>query len=283
MKKEKPIQFIHDRNCWIDTSQNGLIVLTNPQKIGEANSLEQYLKKIGSKIEVAVLIKTRRKGKPSVIMGGNPNGPYTCRLRQQLSRKYTPFLFLKSHEAELLSLILKDKRYLNWYLHTVESVIFRDIDPKAIEKGLILYSNYYLPKNEKPLDLDWLKRQLDDLSRKHVLHIITFWGTPRNEVTKEISRHPIKKVFVYPTNSSWKNTDPKIEIVNDFYQSTQHADVLIIGEPREEFMTISFPKIARSMSKKILIDPFYLFEREEMNILNWNYIFRSVRTSKPIY
>ncbi len=262
---------------WIKNHKNGLIVFTESRKIGEADLLAQYVKQLGSHVEVATLLRVVQKDSQSILLGGDSNGVYTTWFRQILSNRYQPFLFLPRKEAELLLFALDDPRFKDWYLQHSDKSWLKDIDPKDIDKGLILYSGSSISNQLTNIDVKWLKKVLGKLIATKSIQTVTYWGVPRAELIKELMDCAVKKVVIYTANSSWSMNHPQIVKSTNLYSSVAQSDVLIIGENKGEFVSVPFPKLVKLMNQKMIIDPFYLFEQMEIRAFDWKYIHKGIK------
>jgi len=264
---------------WIRNHKNGLIILTESREIGESDLLAQYIKENGSHVEVAILSKIKKEDYHRILLGGEPNGKYTTWFRQILSKQYQPFLFLPRIEAELLLFALNDFNFKNWYFQNSGKKWLRDIDLKDIERGLVLYSSSSINNQSTKIDEYWLKKVMEILLATKSIRRITFWGLPSIEFIKKMIASSVEDVVIYKHDSTWKMNiiHPKIIKSPNLYSSIEQSDLLIIGENKREFLSISFPKLIQRMRQKIIVDPFFLFEQKEMEAFHWNYIHKGIK------
>ncbi|MFV9511757.1 hypothetical protein [Tepidibacillus sp. LV47] len=259
---------------WAHKYKKGIIILSHIQYVGESDFVEKHIKGNYPEIDVIFLGKTKWKGKHSYILGGDPKGKYTRFFRQKLSFRYHPFLFVNKKEAELLYLILKNPSFLDFYKQNLEEMA-EEIDLKTIKRGLFFYSgrnNFSFQL--KPMNVNWVQMILHQLMNRFQLQMITIWGTPKKKQLKIFLQYPLKKIFIYSKDQLWDFQHKKIKFISNIYSSTNNSDALILWEPKEEFMAINLTKVEKKMKQKIMIDPFYLFEQEEMKALNWNYFYQ---------
>ena len=256
---------------WAQSHKSGIIIFQHIEGIGESDSIESYLNKLNPLFEIVVLFTVRKNGKKLIVFGGDSRGIYTKQLRQWLSFKNNiPFLFIKRQEAEYLYLKLKTKRLDDSNLNQDKRILNIGIDWKTIERCLLFYSEDKPSKIEDRYgNLFWIKQKLLHVIKYDSVKSITIWGEMDQRWKDVLSSIPLVKRQYY-TPPSVDSQTPLCE--DQLYRSVRGTDALLIGRPLEQFTSIQLGKLREQMAKSIIIDPFYLFESEELKALNWKYI-----------
>jgi len=283
---------------WSRFHDEGMLVIRNSFKIGLGDRIDHWLKRKGKVIEVVVfpsLIEGIKDSKEiqNLILGGNPHGKYTKQFRKKLADHRTSIFITTTKEAELINLAIHSFYYLTEaYWMELEQLHERlQFDMGVIRKGLIQHisllkhslniPDYLLDDDLKFIrlakeimneDQFWLMKQIKDLIKKESLKRIAVWGIDREETVKELLSLPIEKIRLYMKKEKRKYISSKLEYISDFYLAAKNAEALIILHNEAEYSAVSLTYLEQMMAKKIMIDQVHLFEKDEMDALQWVYI-----------
>ncbi len=293
---------------WSTFHSKGLLILRNSVELGTGDRIYDWLNRKGKRIEVinfpSMVPYSMEQSGRTLILGCDPYSTYTMQFRKALADRdsNTSVFLISRKEAELLlytsqAFLLLKKAF---WIEQEKVCTQLEIDVKVIQKGLTSYMDNNLHnqiisedflKTINPVNMSrsykylrlvqyakeivkkdklWIIYQLQHFIKKRAVKNIAVWGEDENIINRLLLL-PIERIQIIKDKNR-KLHHTKLVSYSNPYLAAKNADVLLLLNNQERYVTISLHKLEKVMLKKIIIDQANLFEQAEMEALHWNYI-----------